>query len=127
MQKEAALRLAALEHGDDDDDDDVDTDEPLEDVLDPPAEPVEIAGSAPEVTPSSIANINDEDAKCYASRYQDIDAALDPKAHFSTVGVQQGRLGTCAKRLSDYEARRYLEQNPLLQRLYGRTGPSSLR
>ena len=55
-------------------------------------------------TPSTPSNLNDEDAKCYSSRYQDIDAMLDPKTHFSTVGIQQGRLGTCAKRLTDYEA-----------------------
>lgn len=60
-------------------------------------------------TPSTPSNLNDEDAKCYSSRYQDIDAMLDPKTHFSTVGIQQGRLGTCAKRLTDYEAQRYLD------------------
>lgn len=53
---------------------------------------------------STSDSINDEDAKCYASRYNDIDAMLDPKTHFSTVGVEQGRLGTCARRLTDYEA-----------------------
>jgi hypothetical protein len=37
---------------------------------------------------------------------------LDPKTHYSTVGIQQGRLGTCAKRLTDYEAQRYLDENP---------------
>lgn len=39
-------------------------------------------------TPSTASNLNDEDAKCYSSRYQDIDAMLDPKAHYSTVGIQ---------------------------------------
>lgn len=52
---------------------------------------------------------------------------LDPKAHYSTTGIQQGRLGTCAKRLSDYEALRYLNQNPELQRLFGKAGASSLQ
>lgn len=54
--------------------------------------------------PSTPASINSEDAKCYASRYQDIDALLDPKSHYATVGIQQGRLGTCARRLTDIEA-----------------------
>lgn len=65
-------------------------------------------------TPSTPANINDEDAKCYSSRYQDIDALLDPKSHFSTIGIQQGRLGTCAKKLTDQEVMRYVNVNPEL-------------
>lgn len=81
----------------------------------------------PSEGPSTPANINDEDAKCYSSRYQDIDALLDPKSHYATVGIQQGRLGTCAKRLTDIEAQRYLSSNPELQRAYGKTGPSSLQ
>ena len=77
--------------------------------------------------PSTPANLNDEDAKCYSSRYQDIDALLDPKSHYATVGIQQGRLGTCAKRLTDIEAQRYINQNPDLQRMFGRGGPGSLQ
>jgi hypothetical protein len=77
-------------------------------------------------TPSTPASINDEDAKCYSSRYQDIDALLDPKSHYATVGIQQGRLGTCARRLTDIEAKRYLDNNPDLQRQYGRSGPGAL-
>lgn len=57
---------------------------------------------------SSESSLNDDDARCYSARYQDIDALLDPKAHFSSTGLQQGRLGTCAKRLTDYEALRYI-------------------
>lgn len=67
-------------------------------------------------TPSTTESLNDEDAKCYASRYNDIDAMLDPKTHYATVGIAQGRLGTCARRLTEYEAQRYLNQNPDLQR-----------
>lgn len=75
--------------------------------------------------PSTNANLNDDDAKCYSSRYQDIDALLDPKAHYTTTGIQQGRLGTCARRLTDYEVQRYIDNNPELQRMYGKTGPSA--
>ena len=91
-------------------DDPVDTDEdessgPI-DYEDTPT--VTTTESTPESSskqaPSTPSNLNDEDAKCYSSRYQDIDAMLDPKAHYSTIGIQQGRLGTCAKRLTDYEA-----------------------
>jgi hypothetical protein len=34
--------------------------------------------------------------------------------HYATVGVSQGRLGTCAKALTDYEAQTYLETFPEL-------------
>ena len=71
-------------------------------------------------TPSTTESLNDEDAKCYASRYNDIDAMLDPKTHYATTGIAQGRLGTCARRLTDYEAQRYLNQNPDLQRRWNR-------
>ena len=71
-----------------------------------------IAG--PNKSPSTAGNLNDEDARCYSARYNDIDAMLDPKSHYATIGIQQGRLGTCAKKLTDYEALRYLNQNPEL-------------
>jgi len=77
-------------------------------------------------TPSTQESLNEEDAKCYASRYNDIDAMLDPKTHYATTGIAQGRLGTCAKKLTDYEAQRYLNQNPNLQRQFGLKGPASL-
>ena len=38
-------------------------------------------------TPSTVESLNDEDAKCYASRYNDIDAMLDPKTHYATTGI----------------------------------------
>lgn len=66
LQKEAAQGLAALEHGDDDD---YEEDEPLEDAIITPPEPIAIAGPAPQLAPSSTANLNDEDAKCYTARY----------------------------------------------------------
>lgn len=75
---------------------------------------------------SSASALNDDDARCYSARYQDIDALLDPKAHFATTGLQQGRLGTCAKRLTDYEAMRYLSQNPEISRQFGRSGASAI-
>lgn len=108
-----------MEEGDDgtdetNEDDPVDNDEdestgPIGELSDPEpgtgvvADAGEPTGSDKQA-PSTPANLNDEDAKCYSSRYQDIDAMLDPKTHFTTVGIQQGRLGTCAKRLTDYEA-----------------------
>lgn len=74
-------------------DDPVDNDEdesmgPI-DTSDSPLIP--LTETAPESSgsqaPSTPSNLNDEDAKCYSSRYQDIDAMLDPKTHFSTTGI----------------------------------------
>lgn len=101
-----------------------DDDETPKDEIEPPAyDPKmermkrETSSQKPKVrTPSTTESLNDEDAKCYASRFNDIDAMLDPKTHYATVGIAQGRLGTCARRLTDYEAQRYLNQNPDLQR-----------
>ena len=39
--------------------------------------------------------------------------------HYATVGVAQGRLGTCAKELTDYEAQTYLETFPELSQKFG--------
>lgn len=137
LQKEAQRNLMALEMEEKADptteeDDPVDTDEdestgPVETGEMPPLPLTESTpGPAEKQAPSTPSNLNDEDAKCYSSRYQDIDAMLDPKTHYSTVGIQQGRLGTCAKRLTDYEAQRYLNENPDLQRLFGKKGAASL-
>ena len=113
----------------------------MEDDEDPPKDEVDTPASDPKMekmkrdtaatttkvrTPSTTESLNDEDAKCYASRYNDIDAMLDPKTHYATTGIAQGRLGTCARRLTDYEAQRYLNQNPDLQRQFGTKGPASL-
>jgi len=131
LQQEAKRNLEALESEEKDDDDPADTDEdestgPI--MTDEPIIPLteQTPGPTSAQTPSTPSNLNDEDAKCYSSRYQDIDAMLDPKTHYSTVGIQQGRLGTCARRLTDYEAQRYLNENPDLQRLFGKKGASSL-
>jgi hypothetical protein len=52
---------------------------------------------------SSSPLLSENDARCYAARYSDLkgSAAL---THYATIGVGQGRLGTCAKPLTDYEA-----------------------
>lgn len=87
----------------------------------------EVNANKPKVkTPSTAESLNDEDAKCYAARYNDIDAMLDPKTHYSTVGIEQGRLGTCAKKLTTQQAQKYLDNNPDLQRQFGNRGQASL-
>lgn len=124
-QLEVAAEVDAMEDDDDTPKDEVDTDK----AYDPKMEKMrkETAGTKSKVrTPSTTESLNDEDAKCYASRYNDIDAMLDPKTHYATTGIAQGRLGTCARRLTDYEAQRYLNQNPDLQRQFGTKGPASL-
>lgn len=114
-----------MERGEDDD-------EPADEVETPPAdqkmENIKKASAVKSVvkTPSTAESLNDEDAKCYAARYNDIDAMLDPKTHYSTVGIEQGRLGTCAKKLTNQQAQKYLDNNPDLQRQFGNRGAASL-
>jgi hypothetical protein len=57
--------------------------------------------------------LNDNDARSYAARYGDLKGTA-PLTHYATVGVAQGRLGQCAKSLTDYEAQTYLETFPEL-------------
>ena len=47
--------------------------------------------------------LSDNDARCYAARFSDL-KGNSGLTHYATVGVPQGRLGTCAKQLTDYEA-----------------------
>jgi hypothetical protein len=52
---------------------------------------------------SSKPLLSDNDARCYAARFSDL-KGNSGLTHYATVGVPQGRLGTCAKQLTDYEA-----------------------
>ena len=52
---------------------------------------------------SSKPLLSDNDARCYAARFSDL-KGNSGLTHFATVGVPQGRLGTCAKDLTNYEA-----------------------
>jgi len=70
--------------------------------------------------------MTDADAACYQSRYLDITADLDPKDHYMKIGRVQGRLPTCAPRLSKYEALRYISDSPELQRKFGQSGPAAI-
>lgn len=69
--------------------------------------------------------LDDEDARCYASRYHDLKGQT-ANAHYAAVGLAQGRLGTCARELTDYEAQDYLNAWPELQQKFGRGGKTSL-
>jgi hypothetical protein len=68
--------------------------------------------------------LSDNDQRCYAARFSDLKGAA-PLTHYATVGVAQGRLGTCAKELTDYEAQTYLETFPALARKFGRDTKAS--
>jgi hypothetical protein len=63
--------------------------------------------------------LSDNDARCYAARFSDL-KGNSGLTHYATVGVPQGRLGTCAKTLTDYEAQAYLETFPELAQKFGR-------
>lgn len=62
---------------------------------------------------SSTPLLSDNDQRCYSARFSDLKGATS-LTHYATVGVSQGRLGTCAKALTDYEAQTYLETFPEL-------------
>jgi hypothetical protein len=64
--------------------------------------------------------MSDADASCYEARYFDITATMDAKKHWATVGKAEGRLGTCAPRLTDTQAFEYLMNSPVLQNKFGR-------
>jgi hypothetical protein len=68
---------------------------------------------------SSTPLLSDNDARCYAARFSDL-KGNSGLTHYATVGVPQGRLGTCAKGLTDYEAQTYLEMFPELAAKMGR-------
>lgn len=52
---------------------------------------------------NSEAGMNDADVACYQARYSDL-GQTDPREHFMTVGIKQGRVGTCAPELTEMEA-----------------------
>ena len=64
------------------------------------------------------AKMTDGDAMCYQTRYNDLKDKT-PREHFKLVGQAQGRLHTCARRLSSYEAMTYLHTFPELQAKFG--------
>jgi len=47
--------------------------------------------------------MNDEDVKCYEKRYSDL-KGLAAREHFGTVGHFEGRLPTCGRNMTTYEA-----------------------
>lgn len=63
--------------------------------------------------------LSDNDARCYAARFSDL-KGNSGLTHYATVGVPQGRLGTCAKELTNYECQTYLELFPELAQKFGR-------
>ena len=131
IQQEAVQHLAEIELDEKDDDKEAEDDDEEEKgptiPEDKGAEPVKTDDvDGPSTGPSTNGALNDEDARCYSARYQDIDALLDPKSHYASTGLQQGRLGTCASRLTDYQAQRYLDQNPEISRMFGRNGAGSI-
>jgi hypothetical protein len=71
------------------------------------------------------AKMTDGDAMCYGTRYEDV-GQKTPKEHFKLTGQAQGRLSSCARRLSDYEAQTYLHNFPELQAKFG-DGASAIK
>jgi hypothetical protein len=72
-----------------------------------------------------VIDMTDSDQACYASRYSDIGAKTG-KEHFKLVGNEQGRLATCGRALTKYEAEQYLHTFPELQQKFG-VGASAIK
>jgi len=71
------------------------------------------------------AKMTDGDAMCYGTRYNDL-KEKPAREHFKLTGEAQGRLASCARRLSDYEAETYLHTFPELQAKFG-DGASAIK
>jgi hypothetical protein len=69
--------------------------------------------------------MTDADAACYASRYSDL-KDKPAREHFRLKGDAEGRLSTCARELSEYEALTYLHTFPELQQKFG-DGASAIK
>jgi hypothetical protein len=59
------------------------------------------------------ARMTDGDAMCYSTRYNDL-KDKPAREHYKLVGDAQGRLASCARHLSNYEAQTYLHTFPEL-------------
>lgn len=62
------------------------------------------------------------DEACYSKRYGDVPKTMTGRTHYQEVGSDQGRLPSCARNLTEYEAQRYIDNSPVLQRTIGRSG-----
>lgn len=63
------------------------------------------------VSSNSPEGMTDKDEKCYEGRYKDLNSTKG-REHYSEKGSEDGRLNTCGKTLTAYEAQRYLDGNP---------------
>jgi len=70
-----------------------------------------VSGDSGKADKSAV--MTDADAACYNSRYSDLKGS-NAKEHFKLTGANQGRLSTCARNLSEYEALHYLHTFPEL-------------
>ena len=57
------------------------------------------------------AGMTDEEAACYAKRYSDL-GKMNAREHYVKVGIDQGRIKTCARELTEYETMTYIRRNP---------------
>jgi hypothetical protein len=59
------------------------------------------------ISSSSEAGMSDADVKCYENRYSDLNGK-SAREHYKEIGEEEGRLNTCAIRLTEIMAARYL-------------------
>lgn len=65
------------------------------------------------------------DEECYSKRYGDIPKTMTGRMHYQEIGSDQGRLPSCARNLTEYEAQRYIDNSPVLQATIGRSGSAA--
>lgn len=66
-----------------------------------------------------------ETERCYKARYYDL-GKLSPKEHYDKIGRAENRYWGCGKRISDWNAWNYLNQEPALQEKVGYEGEKAI-
>jgi len=59
------------------------------------------------ISSTSEAGMSDADVECYKKRYSDLNGK-PAREHYKEIGEEEGRLNTCAIRLTEIMAARYL-------------------
>ncbi len=83
--------------------------------------------SSPDTKVSKGENQEDEKARCYRARYYDVAPEISANEHYKRIGQHQGRFYDCGRKLTDIEARLYLEVNPKVKTGKNRFAESGLR
>jgi len=72
------------------------------------------SAEAGDITSKAPDGMTKADEECYTKRYGDIPKNMTGRMHYQEVGSDQGRLPSCARNLTEYEAQRYIDNSPVL-------------